>query len=108
MASATLAGLADGYAQRLLHGGQLSHTLGNTTLSSRLAGAGYAFSAAAENIAYQRGREDSALSVLFMQSWMASAGHRRNILNARLTELGVGTASGDGATYAVQVFATPR
>jgi len=39
--------------------------------------------------------------------WMASDGHRANILNAAFTHLGVGAAStATGRVYGVQVFVT--
>lgn len=41
--------------------------------------------------------------------WMASSGHRANILNPRLTHLGVSLTHSDrGTPYWVQVFALPR
>lgn len=42
---------------------------------------------------------------------MNSAGHKANILNCGLTELGVGYAAGSGAAYGqywVQDFGSPR
>ena len=56
----------------------------------------------AENIAWGGGELGSPKSIV--QSWMHSAGHRRNILNGQYTQIGVGVAVGtpseyDGATY---------
>jgi uncharacterized protein YkwD len=69
----------------------------------RLAAAGYRWRAFAENIAYgQRGPEDVT------GSWMASKGHRANMLSGAYTELGTGYAVDDrGRSYFVQVFGTP-
>ena len=39
-----------------------------------------------------------------MTSWMASAGHRANVLDCRLTRLGVGVAQGAGGPLWTQVF----
>lgn len=59
-----------------------------------------------ENIAWGTG--DSATADEIVQAWMASPGHRRNILNGKFTELGLGVALGvpqhgagadDAATY---------
>jgi uncharacterized protein YkwD len=71
----------------------------------RMAAAGYAYSMAAENIAYG---QPSAAAV--MTAWMNSAGHRANILNCSLTELGVGAyrASASSPIYWTQDFGTPR
>jgi uncharacterized protein YkwD len=43
-----------------------------------------------------------------VESWMASPGHRANILSPQFTEIGVGVTSGDGqyGTYWTQEFGT--
>jgi uncharacterized protein YkwD len=56
--------------------------------------------ARAENIA--RGQSDAAA---VMESWMASPGHRANILDCGLTRLGVGVADGGGGPWWTQLFA---
>lgn len=56
-------------------------------------------SARAENIA--RGQADAAA---VMHSWMASPGHRANILDCSLTRLGVGIADGGGGPWWTQLF----
>jgi uncharacterized protein YkwD len=70
----------------------------------RAAVVGYAYRRIAENIAAgQRTPEE------VMEGWMDSPGHRANILDAELTQIGVGRA--DGGPYGIywtQVFATPR
>lgn len=69
----------------------------------RMKDAGYSYSAAAENIA---AGQRSPASV--MGSWMNSAGHRANILNCGLKELGVGVATGGSyGIYWTQNFGTP-
>ncbi|WP_274423335.1 CAP domain-containing protein [Chelativorans sp. YIM 93263] len=45
---------------------------------------------------------------LFQQSWMRSAGHRQNILEARYEEFGFGIASANGRYYVVQTFVGHR
>jgi uncharacterized protein YkwD len=55
--------------------------------------------ARAENIAM--GQRDAAD---VMDSWMNSSGHRANILNCKLTKLGVGVAEGDGGPWWTQLF----
>jgi uncharacterized protein YkwD len=60
----------------------------------------------AENVGYQLNKPDPAGSM--MQGWEASPGHRRNLLLADVTELGVGAAQGkSGRWYFVQVFGRP-
>ena len=74
------------------------------TFDKRITNAGYRFSRAAENIA---AGQSSPASV--MQSWMNSSGHRANILNCGLTDLGVGVIySTGGRPYWTQDFGTPR
>ena len=81
--------------------------------SSRIARQGYAYRAAAENIA---AGQKSASQVV--ASWLKSPGHRRNILNCRMTETGIALVyqaddrpiRGNPAPlryYWVQVFAAP-
>lgn len=66
---------------------------------------GYSYSTAAENIAAgQTSAED------VMDDWMNSAGHRANILNKNVTELGVGFAYDSDSYYQyywAQLFAKP-
>ena len=58
---------------------------------------------AAENIAMSTGSFNAAAVV---RAWMASPGHRANILDRRLHALGVAAyRSGNGATYITQDFA---
>ncbi|GAA0444582.1 hypothetical protein Aca07nite_53740 [Actinoplanes capillaceus] len=71
---------------------------------SRVTDAGYAWSRYGENIA--RG-QDSPYRVV--TDWMESPGHRRNILDCRLDQTGVGLALSSGGTpYWVQELATHR
>jgi hypothetical protein len=66
-----------------------------------MSNAGYRYSTAAENIA--QGQRTPAQ---VMNSWMNSPGHRANILNGNLRELGVGISSSN--FYWTQAFATPQ
>jgi uncharacterized protein YkwD len=72
----------------------------------RITAAGYSFSTAAENIAAgQRTPQD------VMTSWMNSPGHKANILNCALHQIGVGYATASSSQYGVywtQDFGTPR
>jgi hypothetical protein len=45
-----------------------------------------------------------------MQGWIDSAGHRRNMLDAAVTEIGVAVShsTGSGRYYAVQMFGLPQ
>jgi stress response protein SCP2 len=74
------------------------------SVADRVTAAGYAYRIVAENIA--AGQRDAAEVVT---GWMNSPGHRANILNPELRQIGVGRAAGGTyGTYWVQVFGTPR
>ena len=70
----------------------------------RAVAAGYAYRKVAENIAAgQRTAEQ------VVRGWMESPGHRANILDRDLTQIGVGRAEGGSYdVYWTQVFGTPR
>ncbi|MBI4101680.1 MAG: hypothetical protein HY443_01810, partial [Candidatus Nealsonbacteria bacterium] len=67
---------------------------------------GYSFSYAGENLAVSFFESKDAVN-----AWMASPGHRKNILNGKFTEIGVGWAlgkyQGRETIYLVQFFAKP-
>jgi len=91
---------ADDQASR----GQMSHTGGDgSTLAVRIDRVGYSWSRIGENVAV--GFPDAASVVA---AWMASPGHRDNILSVVNTQFGLGLALGvDGRPYWTQVFGTP-
>ncbi|MGA5868970.1 CAP domain-containing protein [Streptomyces cinereoruber] len=69
----------------------------------RMKGAGYAWSAWAENI--HRGPKTPARAVA---DWMGSSGHRANILNCSLKDIGVGVAMTSNGPWWVQNFGAKR
>jgi uncharacterized protein YkwD len=79
------------------------HVLDGKSLKDRIQAGGYEFGRVAENVGYQLNKRDPADSM--MQGWETSPGHRRNLLLADVTEIGVGAAQGgSGRWYFVQVF----
>lgn len=70
----------------------------------RITNYGVAYTRAAENIAAGQKTPEAV-----MESWMNSAGHRENILNPNLTEIGVGFYQGNNGYqfYWTQCFITP-
>lgn len=61
-----------------------------------------------ENIATASGGDPSGVAGELMKSWLASAGHRRNIMNPQYTCSGIGVQGTAGHRYyATQVFARP-
>lgn len=105
-ANADLQTAAQEHAEDMLENNYFDHeSQDGTTPFERMTAAGYDWSAAAENIAAGQATPEAV-----MEAWMNSAGHKANILNCNLTELGVGYAAGSGAdygTYWVQDFGTP-
>jgi uncharacterized protein YkwD len=99
---ATVAAAAQGHSADQAAHATMSHTGSDgSTIGVRLDRAGYTgWSRAAENVA---AGQPSVASV--MDAWMASSGHRANILDARLAHFGAGLVdSADGVPYWTQNF----
>lgn len=80
----------------------MSHTGSDgSSPGDRITAAGYSWSAYGENVAYGYGTPESV-----MAAWMASPGHRQNILDCGFKEIGVGLAQ--PGSYWTQDFGTPR
>jgi uncharacterized protein YkwD len=95
--NSTLTSIAQDWSQRQAAANAMSHRPNFTS--------GYpsGWSRAAENVAWYS--EDNPRAIV--TGWMNSAGHRANILNPDLTDIGVGYArSSNGRYYATQNFAT--
>jgi len=72
----------------------------------RMRAAGYRYSRAAENVAAGQTTPDTVVA-----AWMRSPGHRANILNCGLRQIGVGYARNTASRYRhywTQDFGTPR
>ncbi len=76
-----------------------SHDRPSGDISSLYREKGYSFCMWAENIAYGQTTPEAVMS-----SWMNSSGHRANILNPNLKELGVGIYESNGIIYWSQNF----
>lgn len=101
--NSTLSGVARSHSQDMAAKGYFDHnSLDGTTPAQRLTAAGYTYRQMAENIAAGQSTPADV-----MTSWMGSAGHKANILNCSLKELGVGFATGGPyGTYWTQDFGT--
>ncbi|MFE1776135.1 CAP domain-containing protein [Streptomyces sp. NPDC059008] len=69
----------------------------------RITRAGYAWSSYGENISVGRATPSAV-----MTAWMDSPGHRRNILQCDLADIGVGIRFGTGGPWWTQDLASPR
>jgi uncharacterized protein YkwD len=77
------------------------------TFSALMQSQGVSCSWCGENIAYNNYPDDQTVAVV-LSSWMASPGHRDNILRSSFDRVGVGVAlGGSGAKYYTAVFAGP-
>jgi hypothetical protein len=80
----------------------LSHQYpGELPLAERAAQAGARFAMIAENVAV--GPTPDSIH----DGWMHSPGHRKNILNAEVSAVGIATVRGSGGLFAVQDFSRP-
>jgi hypothetical protein len=87
------------HALLMLNLNKLDHQLPNeSSLEARLAESGARFGAIAENIAI--GPNPGVIHA----GWMDSPGHRKNILDPRLTSVGIAAVRGPGGLFAVQDF----
>jgi hypothetical protein len=74
---------------------------------------GYEYCVIAENIAYQfnsEGFTTRELADKYIEGWIHSPGHRKNMLDPDVTEAGMGVAHSEKSDkyYAVQVFGRPQ
>ncbi len=103
--SPQLTAAAAAHSQDMATNNFFSHTGSDgSTPWQRIRRTGYSYSTAAENIAagYRTAEQ-------VVQGWYNSDGHRRNMLNCNLREIGVAYADGGSyGRYWTQVFATPR
>ena len=98
---------AAGWSTRQVSEGFFAHETADSTLTERLTDAGYFTSTkwrAGENLAW--GEMDLARPVDIVKDWMASDGHRANVLDPGFRDVGIGIALGrpgapssDAATY---------
>jgi uncharacterized protein YkwD len=78
-------------------------SLEGVSFATRIRNEGYDWSNAAENIAKGQSNPQEV-----MKAWMNSSGHRANILNCKLKDLGVGLAYQGRTPYWTQDFGTHR
>jgi uncharacterized protein YkwD len=99
-ADALLDKAAQRHAEDMLARGYFAHkSPSGTTVRERAISAGYGWRSIGENIAFGQTSVDEV-----METWLNSPGHRKNILTADFTELGVGIAMGLGPDGKYQVY----
>jgi uncharacterized protein YkwD len=94
-------------ADQMAAAGRMAHELPEAaypSLDSRLDAVGYRMRASGENVA-----EGYPSGAAVLSGWMASPGHRDNIVSTHYTEMGAGVATAkNGQRFYAQVFASPR
>ena len=104
--SALLFKIAQAHSENMAKQEKMDHFLDGKTPGQRARAGGYVYARIQENIAM--GDPQVPLEDL-MKAWMASKGHRENILNDVCTEIGLGIAKDkDGKVYYTQMFGKPR
>ena len=104
----SLVKVASKYSRQMVDGGFFDHVSpGGSDLSDRIRKTSYLRGsrswALAENLAWGTGGRATPRQTV--AAWMNSTGHRANILNGKLRDIGIGVAEGtpgygsDGATY---------
>lgn len=79
--------------------------LSGNYITSKMKADGVSYKAWGENIAYIGGITDpTALANKFMENWMNSEGHRKNILSANFDSIGIGVYQIGNRVYATQEF----
>ncbi len=104
--NAVLTDMASNYACEMIDGDFFDHTspITGSTVGSRALQAGYFFKKVGENLAGGQTSPEQAMS-----EWMASPGHRENILDRDFIEMGTAVRTGGNyGWYWVQEFGLPR
>ncbi|MFQ6143081.1 CAP domain-containing protein [Streptomyces seoulensis] len=100
--NATLTKAAQAHSDDMAAHQNMSHTGSDGSApGDRITGAGYIWSSYGENVAYGYATPEAV-----MAGWMASPGHKANILNCSFKEIGVGLAQ--PGSYWTQDFGTAR
>jgi uncharacterized protein YkwD len=112
-AEARLTKTAREFAHYMAQSGKYGHGADGRRPEDRAAEQGYDYCIVAENIAYLFSPKPFGADELgrkFVHGWENSPGHRRNMLNPDVTQIGVGVARSEktGYYYAVQLFGRPK
>jgi uncharacterized protein YkwD len=106
--TATAQAFAEYMAKELTYG----HEADGRTPAQRAEAQKYDYCIVLENIAFSfksRGYETAPLTESFVQGWIDSPPHRKNMLDPDVTEIGVGVArSENGVYFGVQMFGRPK
>ncbi len=111
--NAELTRAARRFAEYLATTGRFAHEADGRKPAERVKEAGYQFCMVAENLAMHldsRGFTTSALASKAIEGWKNSPGHRKNLVEPHVTEIGVGVARAPDKNpkfLSVQLFGRP-
>ena len=110
---AKLAEAAQRFASYMARTDRYGHDADGRQPVDRAQEQGYDYCLVAENIAFamdSRGFTTQGLAEHVLRGWKDSPGHRRNMLDARATDIGIALAHSTASDryYAVQMFGRPR
>ncbi|MGQ0673005.1 MAG: CAP domain-containing protein [Hyphomicrobium sp.] len=109
-----LTAAARAYAAFLAKSRTFSHTADGREAGERITASGYEWCQVGENLALAQSSNGFATKELAekaVEGWLNSPGHRRNLLQEHVTEIGVGiakAADGDPKYITVQLFGRPK
>ncbi len=111
--NAKLMQAAQDFADYLARTDRFSHTVDGRQPSERVVAHGYDYCLTAENIAWEEdpsGFSTAGLARSMVHGWKNSPGHRRNMLDPDVMDIGVGVAYSQksGRYYGVQEFGRPK
>jgi uncharacterized protein YkwD len=111
--NAKLTDAARHFAEFMAKTDEYGHEADGSTPAERAQKHGYEYCLVLENIAYaysSAGFTAEELAVKFTEGWKNSPGHRKNMLDADVTETGVAIVRSEmsGYYYAVQMFGRPK
>ena len=101
------------FANYLAKSDKFSHTADEKQPAERAKGHGYEYCVVSENMAYEMapaGFTAEGLAEKFVEGWKQSPEHRKNLLDADVTDTGVAVAQSKetGRYYAVEMFGRPK
>lgn len=106
--SSELDAAAEQFARFLAESGRVEHDADGRSPAERATESGYQFCSIRENLAYLGGfsiEDVNELSRQFVQGWIDSDGHRKNMLAEQIPDTGIAVATDDEVEfYAVQMF----
>lgn len=108
---ARLTKAAQQFAEYMAREDKFDHEADGRKPWERAEAAGYQWAWCSENIVWKTAPADADRAEIgksFVAVWMDSPGHKKNLLDPAVTEIGIGAARRGEKVYAVQLFGTPK